>query len=406
MQRNSVPPTNRERLLDLLRVSGTSSRIDLVEATGLTAGTISNLVRVLVEEGLVEETGRAASRGGQPRRMLQLRADSRCAVGVHFERGGIELVLTDFTGRTIGASRVDSDQRLAPARQLEAVGTRILAMADACGIAPHRVLGIGLVAEGPLDVPSGTLLAKEADARWQGQPIAGLLERQAGFPVRLLPVGTAAALAERVLDGGRRQPFGVIYLASSIAAGVVHEGQVFRGTDARPVELGHITVDFNGPPCPCGNRGCLSQYSSGAALAQRAASLPGLAEALGGGAGNPMADVQAIAEQATRGHPQARALWKEAARGLGHAAVSLVNLFGLETVVLAGPALAGAGDLLLAEVRSIVQASSCHRALSPVHVERSRHGPLSAAIGGALQVLCASDGTRTQEPTHRMMERS
>ena len=90
--------SSRSAILDLIRAAGTISRVELTRATGLTAATISTVVRRLIDDGLVLEVGRAESTGGKPRMLLQLDPSARYAVGVHLDHAGITYVIANLGG--------------------------------------------------------------------------------------------------------------------------------------------------------------------------------------------------------------------------------------------------------------------------------------------------------------------
>ncbi|NUT50010.1 MAG: sugar kinase, partial [Saccharothrix sp.] len=93
--------SSKAAVLDVIRAAGTISRVGLINATGFTGATISTVVRKLIDEGLVVETGRAESTGGKRRVLLQLNHSSRYAVGVHLDHAGITYVLTDLGGSVV-----------------------------------------------------------------------------------------------------------------------------------------------------------------------------------------------------------------------------------------------------------------------------------------------------------------
>ena len=93
--------STKSAVLDLVRAAGTISRVGLVHATGLTGATISTVVRRLIDDGLVIETGRAESTGGKPRVLLQLNQSSRFAIGVQLDHSGLAYVLTNLGGAVV-----------------------------------------------------------------------------------------------------------------------------------------------------------------------------------------------------------------------------------------------------------------------------------------------------------------
>ena len=381
--------STRSRLLDIMRTRGTVSRVELVGATGLTPGTISNVVRDLLDENLVLEVGHARSRGGQPRRLLQLRAQAHYAVGVQMDRCTSSVVLTDFGGQLVAQRTFQGSGNTSPEEMLTLLSRQILDLLDLEQIPLGRVLGVSLVTYGPQDRLSGKLMAPRPTPEWYGHPLAPALSHLTGLPVLLENDATAAALGEQWLGDVEPDTFGVIYMASGLGGGVIVDREVYRGGGSNTVELGHISVNASGAPCECGNRGCIETTYGSAAVVARALSDTrfGTHLSLSGKPGDTLADFDKLSQAAISGNPYAESLLGDAAYGLGQAAVTLVNLFDLQTVVLAGPAFTVAGPLLREGISKVLNEAAFSRELRPINVVLSSHGFLAAAIGGALQVL-------------------
>lgn len=372
-----------------MRTRGTVSRVELVGVTGLTPGTITNVVRDLLEENLVLEVGQARSRGGQPRRLLQLQAQAHYAVGVQMDRCTSSVVLSDFAGRLVAQRTLQGSGNTSPEEMLKLLADQIVNLLETAQVPLAKVLGVSLVTYGPQDQLQGKLMAPRPTAQWYGHPLAPDLSRLTGLPVLLENDATAAALGEQWLGDVEADTFGVIYIASGLGGGVIVNREVYRGGGSNTVELGHISLDASGPLCECGNRGCVETRYGTAAIVSRALADPCFSARfnLTGRTGDTLADFERLAKAAVDGDTFARSLLDDAARGLGQAAVTLVNLFDLNTVVLAGPALAVAGPILVEGISDVLNQSAFSRELRPVSVVLSSHGSLAAAIGGSLQVL-------------------
>jgi len=381
--------STRSRLLDIMRTRGTVSRVELVGLTGLTPGTITNVVRELLDENLVLEAGQARSRGGQPRRLLQLKAHAHYAIGVQMDRCTSSVVLSDFAGGLVAHRTLQGSGSATPEQMLQLLADEILGLIEVAGIPLSKVLGVSLVTYGPQDQLNGRLMAPRPTAEWYGHPLAPSLSRLTGLPVLLENDATAAALGEQWLGDVEADTFGVVYMASGLGGGVIVNREVYRGGGSNTVELGHISLDASGPPCECGNRGCVETTYGSAAIVTRALSDAAFSTRLKltGKPGDTLGDFERVSRAAVEGDGYARSLLDDAARGLGQAAVTLVNLFDLNTVVLAGPALAVAGPLLRDGISEVLNQAAFSRELRPVSVVLSSHGSLAAAIGGSLQVL-------------------
>jgi predicted NBD/HSP70 family sugar kinase len=400
----------RGMVLDLIRAARTISRVDLVAATGLTAPTISEVVRELMVEGLVVEAGRGASTGGKPPMLVQLNPRARYSVGVQLERNTCVVVLVDLAGRQIARTSFSGVASMSPERGLSLVAGQVNAMLDTSAVDRTKVLGVGLVSYGPQDRRAGVLLTPQPTDEWLGYPVADRLAESLGLPVLLDNDAAAAAIGEYWMGAvPPRSTYGCIYMATGIGGGVVVAGEVYRGSSSNSVEIGHISIDVNGSECPCGNVGCLENYAGPAALVRQALATPGLGQrlALDPTGQDFLTDFARLAAAANAGDPAAGSLIERSARYLGYAAVTMATLFDLDTVVLAGPSFAVAGSIYQSVIQQEVDRRTFARRAHRVRVVPSVSGSDAAAIGGAVLVLHSeltlgrgypADGTQPGSP--------
>jgi predicted NBD/HSP70 family sugar kinase len=380
----------RGMVLDLIRGARTISRVELVAATGLTAPTISEVVRELMVDGLVVEAGRGASTGGKPPTLVQLNPPARYSVGVQLERNMCVIVVVDLAGRQIARTSFSGVASMPPERGLPLVAGQVNVMLETAAVERHKVLGVGLVSYGPQDRRAGALLTPQPTGEWLGYPVADRLADLLGLPVLLDNDAAAAAIGEYWMGAVEpRSTYGCIYMATGIGGGVVVAGEVYRGSSSNSVEIGHISVDVNGDECPCGNVGCLENYAGPAALVRQALTTPGLGQrlALDPGGEDFLSEFARLAAAANAGDPAARGLIERSARYLGYAAVTMTTLFDLDTVVLAGPSFAVAGSIYQSVIQEEVDRRTFARRAHPVRVVPSVSGSDAAAIGGAVLVL-------------------
>lgn len=390
-----MSPTTRARVLDQLRATGTLSRVELADRTGLTAATITHAVRDLIRDGLVHEVGRARSNGGSPRRLLELVADARYAVGVQLDRCRITVVVTDFLGRRLAGAVLPGVGHGEPAATLATLAAEVEQVLTAAAVPRDRVLGVGLVTHGPQDRRRGVIRTAQPTPAWRDFPLTSTLSALLGLPVLLENDATAAAVGEQWAGDAGTDTFGVLYLASGIGGGVILAGDVYGDATANVVEVGHIPLDPTGNGmCGCGNIGCTEQLAGPAAVVREAATMPGVTQRLGlaGDRDRLLDDFDALARAAIDGDLAIRRVLDRAAAHLGAAAVTLMNLFDLDTVVLAGPGFAVAGPLVLAGARPVVERGALARLLRPVQLRMSADPEAVAAVGGALVVLRGSRG--------------
>ena len=377
-------------VLDLIRAGRTVSRVELAASSGLTPPTITQVVRELMEHGLVVEVGRGESTGGKPPTLLQLNPQARYSVGVLFERNICVVVITDLAGRPVARTSFHGTELLPPEQALPLVASRVEALLGAAGVERGKVLGVGLVSYGPQDRQAGVLLTHQPTAEWFEYPIAPGLSELLDLPVLLDNDAAAAAIGEYWLGAVEQSStFGCIYMASGLGGAVVSAGEVYRGSSSNSVEIGHVSIDLEGEECGCGNRGCLENYAGPGAVIRQALATEGLARRLGlDPLGNDyLADFALIAAAAAADDPAARELIEFSARHLAIGAVTMATLFDLDLIVLAGPSFAAAGPIYQTLIEREVQQRTFARRAHPVAVVQSVSGSDAAAVGGAVLVL-------------------
>lgn len=389
-----MPPTPpREstsgRLLDHLRTAGTLSRVELAEVTGLTPATITNVIRTLLEAGLVEEVGRQYQNRGQPRRLLTLAADAWYAVGVHLDVTRTSVVVVDFTGRRVATSGLGGTGALEPGTAIAALEDHIRGLLAGADIPLVRVLGIGLAVQGPVGTSRGTLTSDPRMNTWRDFPLADDLGARLGRTILMENDAIAATLFANWSGTVPSDSFCTVFVASGVGASVVSRGVPYRGAGGHPVEIGHVPVCGSDVPCTCGGRGCLEAVAGPIAVVRAALEDPDLTARaeLSGRAPDALADFERLARATRADDPAANALLAASARHLGEAAATLVTLFDVNTVVLDGPAFATAGVLYRDIVAETLRTRALGGAERAFHVDVATTLDHSAAAGAALKVL-------------------
>jgi len=241
---------------------GPTSRADLARATSLTRVTISDLVSVLIAEGLVEELGvRPGQRVGKPAILVGMRTSAYQIVSVDLTddevlRGAVLTLTGDFVvrqslavdGRT-GTELVDLLTRFC--RGLIASATQ-------------PVIGVGIGSPGVVDAEGRVIEAP--NRRWYDVPLAAQLTERLGLAVHVANDANIAALGEFTFGGAAGDGLLVLTVGEGVGAGIMVDGARVRGHADAAGELGHVTVVDDGEPCACGRRGCLETVLSVPAL--------------------------------------------------------------------------------------------------------------------------------------------
>ncbi|MFC5906308.1 ROK family protein [Streptacidiphilus monticola] len=242
---------------------------------------------------------------------------------------------------------------------------------------------IGVGSAGPVDVVRGTVSPVNIP-NWRGFP---LVERVAAHPAvgGRLPVvlgGDAVAMTAAEHWVGAARGFAnalCLVVSTGVGAGLVLNGKVYAGPSGNAGHLGHITVDMDGDPCPCGSRGCLERVASGTAIA---------AWALGRGwrPDGDDASAAAVAASARAGDETARAAFDRAGKALAAGIAATATLVELEAAVLGGGVLQ-AGDLLLEPLRRHLQTYAALPFTHGIKILPARLGTRAGLVGAAALAL-------------------
>jgi predicted NBD/HSP70 family sugar kinase len=373
---------NRASLLRHLYFEGPLSRQELGRDTGLSAGSISNVVGELIADGMVEEAGAVESDGGRPRILLQVAAGYGYVVGVDVGETRVRVELFDLALTERAAADLplsDSGHDVDHVVRLALEG--IASVVREAGIDDSEVLGVGIGVPGIVE--QGAAAPGEGDdivvhgqtIGWDAVPLGRLLREGTALPLYIDNGAKTLGQAEMWFGGGRGSSNVVIALiGSGVGACVVGDGAPYRGASSSAGEWGHTTLRVGGRTCRCGSRGCLEAYVGAEALLGRWPLAPeGVSEETG------LAALLAAADH----DPEAGALLAEAAEYLGAGIADLINLFNPQRIVLGGWAGLLLGPRLLPTVREVAAQYALRHPCAQTSIEMGRLGPDAVTVGAA-----------------------
>ncbi len=245
-----------------------------------------------------------------------------------------------------------------------------------------NVRGVGVGAPGPLDPFNGVIISPENMPCMHGVRLKDRLEAALEMPVVVDNDANLAAFGEQWLGAGRKAPhFLCVTLGTGVGGGWVCNGELMHGFNGNAAEIGHITIDWNGPRCPCGNFGCLELYVSATAMVRRArerleTETPETVLISDG------LTTQALFEAAETGDGFACAMFEETGKLLGIGLVSLVSVTNVEVVALCG-GLSRAGERLLEPARRTFQERGTVGVKESVQIVAGKLGDDAGILGAA-----------------------
>lgn len=385
VDQHAVRRANLGVVLHHVAERGPLSRASIAAETGLNKTTVSSLVTELISTNLLHETGDDERPGtvGRPAQTVRLNPGGAVSLGIEIHFDYLSVCATDLCGevrytREVAASNRSSD----PERVLDQVATLAagaLAAADAEGL---PAVGLTVAAPGLVDVDAGMSVASP-DLEWHRVPIVAMLAERLGrpgLPLRADNESNLGALAELWAGAGRGlRDFVYVSSPHGVGAGIVLHGELYRGAHGFAGELGHVTVDPEGPQCTCGSRGCLAMLVGEDALMAIAAA-DGLPSSTA-----PIA-ARALAGRIRDGGADSAAAIKQMGGWLGIALADMVNLLDPAAVVLGG-CLGMLAEWLEPPLRDALSVRALAAHSTSCRIMPSRFGDAAAVRGAAALAL-------------------
>lgn len=358
------------------------SRAAIAGEVGLARATVSDLVDRLIQARLVTELEPlTASRAGRPAVPLAPAARSVVGLGLSVGIDHLSALVLDLTGLTVSERVVEVDLRgCDPERTFARLADLAAETVRAVTLEGMHVAGACVALPGLVSRESA-MLRYAPNLDWRDIAVDEALTGHPGLATLRVAAANDADLSARTEVEERRrrdgrpaesQNFLFAYGAVGIGSAVVLGGRVFEGMHGWSGEIGHVVVDPEGRPCHCGARGCLEPYAGRDAMVA-AAGLP------------PSTTTTRLADAAGVPGPAADAV-AQAARALGQAAATVVNVVDVDEVVLGG-AYATLHDRLAPGVLAELERRAVIARWAEVRVSRALGGPSSPALGAALTVL-------------------
>jgi predicted NBD/HSP70 family sugar kinase len=370
----SLRAANQHRVLDVLRgvplnrapdphaaAGGVFTQAELARVTGLAPATVSSIVRELANAGLVDTEAGSGRRGSS----VRLARDAGIVAGVDFGHSHVAVAVGDLAGRMLAEERValngttEHDQALTMAEDM------LVRMAAGRGTLRH--VGLGL----PAPVNEEVIRSSAIFPGWEGVNARAAAEEAFRAPVQVENDANLGALAEHRRGVGRGHSSTVfVKISSGVGAGIIIGNDLLHGAAGTAGEIGHLTLEEQGPLCRCGSRGCLEAYTStGTVLSMLSDQLPG-------------ADLDDVVAAARDGNVSAQRALEDAGLHLGWGLASIVNLLNPEIIVVGGD-MARAGELLLDSARIGLRRHALDSvALTPVVA--SELGERASLVGAVL----------------------
>ncbi|MFD7432864.1 ROK family protein [Streptomyces sp. NPDC059818] len=300
--------------------------------------------------------------------------------------GGTKIAgaLVDGSGRLLVRAQRPTPARESGERVMGAVGDVLAELTASPLWGRASVVGIG--SAGPVDASAGTVSPVNVPG-WRDFPLVERVsDATGGLPVELVGDGVAMTAAEHWLGAARGYDNALCMVVSTgVGGGLVLGGTLRPGPSGNAGHIGHISVDLDGDPCPCGSRGCVERIASGPNIARRALE--------GGWRPGPDGDASAaaVAAAARAGDAVAAASFERAAQALAAGIAATATLVEIDIAVIGG-GVAGAGDVLFAPLRSALRRYATLSFVQQLTVAPAVMGNDAGLVGAAAAALAVRAG--------------
>ncbi len=398
---HNVREYNRSLVLNLIRENGPVPRVEIARRTDLSRTTVSAIIDALLHEGFVREGESldAAPSGGRRATLVHFNEGAGAILGVDIGRSHLTFLITNLYGVIQAHYSGPFDVTLGPEQCIPILITELKKFIAASNTPWEDFISIGVGVPSPLDSSAHKLISPPYMPGWDGTDVVAELSREFHIPVFLDNDANLGALGESKYGAGKNiHNFAYVKIGTGIGCGLIIDGNVYRGSSGSAGELGHVTIDPNGPKCGCGNYGCLESLASARVIIAESRLSQWFAEAPISGVSqkqlrsNEILNIADAIAAALAGDETSRKAFVRAGEYIGIALGGLINLFNPEVIILDG-GVARAGALLIDAIARTAEARSVKTAWRKTHIIPGDLDKNAIALGAVAMVIDRAFGT-------------
>jgi len=330
--------TPTARIVRMLSERGALSATQIARLTGLAKSTVSTALAELRRTEMVVEVGSESAGGvGRPAKALTLNPLAGTCIGILVGQAEIQLTLADVSHSVLFDRTVELELDYSPDAATGVVQALIAEAYKGQRLSRSGLLGVGIAMGGPVNPVNGRVVRAGGMPTWAGVDLREMFGPMFdGVPIFCDNESNCSAIAEMTWGAAQGHDDFIVYtLGLGIGGAIVVGGRVMRGIAGGAGEFGHMVIDPTGPPCRCGNRGCLEVYANFRGPLAEAARV----------FGRPLR-VHDVVEKALAGDAVCQDLIARTGQAAGHGLGLIGSVFNPSLVVVSGP-LAAAGDILM-----------------------------------------------------------
>lgn len=381
---------NKKAVLDLVRKKGPINKAELARQSGLSIPTVMKITDEFIDNGLIRVVGKGESHGGKRPEMLELMQDAFYIIGVDMGRSRTTVIMMNLDGQVVSKRVMKTGNTQPPKELLDKTIGLVKQVVKGSGVDKKKILGLGIGTPGVLDSETG-MVVFSPDFLWESIQVTKGFEEEFQIPVHLENSNRTLAIGERWFGvATQSENFICLNIGHGIGSAIVEEGEFYSGSSGSSGEIGHLTLEKNGPRCQCGNNGCLEALASGNAIASQAKEYvrKGIKTKIIELAQYNIDEIDAkeVFDAARMGDEVANEIINKAVEYIGIALAGYINLMDPDLIVLAG-GIVNAGDIFVNRLKAVAKARQMKFAGRKVKIRVGMLGEDAAAIGAATLIL-------------------
>ncbi|GKX31529.1 hypothetical protein SH1V18_40090 [Vallitalea longa] len=350
-RRDSIEVKLHNRMLVILTTLkyGPISRTELAKKLGMTKGGISPIVTSLIAEGALQEVGIEQTSAGRKPTLLSLNGNYMNAIVVHWGRPFYEVAVINIRGDIEDSINGNIEKGETLNDVLSNLNKSIEKIVQRNS--RKKIVGIGVAAPGPIDLSTKTILKPPYFNNFSNIKVDEMLGKNLNYPIFLENDADARAIAEKYFGVGKNySDFVYISVMEGIGAGIIINGVQYRNDNSYAGEFGHLTINYKGKLCDCGNRGCLEVYSSIRAIKEKIYELEG-----------KKVKWEDIVSKTIQGDIRYNKIINESIVALGSGIISLIHMFQPESIVIGGNIIDLGEKIITTKIKEVVTKKSIFR---------------------------------------------
>jgi N-acetylglucosamine repressor len=246
----------KKKIVQLLYKGNGLSRQELNKSLQIRQTSLQEMIRELLDDGIIHEPGRRQKRTGARSYKLFVNPNFGFLLGLDIGSTSIKVVVTDFNCNIIYEEKGEYNKFEDKTTLFAEIFSTIDKIKSTKPEFWSKISGIGIADPGPVDIANGISRHAFNIKGWVDVPVVKIISEKYGIPAALLSASNAKALTEYYFSDSTARSTFVLDMGHGVGAGFIYEGELFAGSSHTEMEVGHIMVNINGRQCACGKRGC------------------------------------------------------------------------------------------------------------------------------------------------------